>query len=181
MLFRQNSKVTYYIVTIFKSSNWTLDLLNSNYHASLGPLWQLNLLSNKHKWEMQGCVYVVLKFSGFKYQCKPRAFLYRKTLPLVKVWYLGALFSILDLPCGDTCLVGAYISRMAGLRLAFCAPGWICQGLFVPLAEGFLRPWQNMSVCTSLFFYPSIQSSLSIGPRLFSTPTTIQVWFIFDN
>ena len=29
---------------------------------------------------------VVLKISGFKYQCKPMAFICRKTLPLVKGW-----------------------------------------------------------------------------------------------
>ena len=64
-----------------KSRNWTSDILNYNYHARLDPLLQLNLLSNKHKWERKGCVCVVLKITGFKSQCKPRAFLCMETLP----------------------------------------------------------------------------------------------------
>ena len=42
---------------------------------------KFTFLSNKHKWERQGCVCVVLKIAGFKSQCKPRAFFCRKTLP----------------------------------------------------------------------------------------------------
>ena len=38
---------------------------------------------------MQGCVCVVLKIAGFKYKCKPRAFICMKSLPLVKGWDVG--------------------------------------------------------------------------------------------
>ena len=49
--------------------------------CKVGSSLTINLKKNKHKLERQGCVYVVLKISGFKYQWKPRAFLCRKTLP----------------------------------------------------------------------------------------------------
>ena len=64
-----------------KSSDWTSTLLKSNYHARLGPLWKLTSLTNKHIWERQGFVCVVLLIAGFKSQYKPRDFLCRKTLP----------------------------------------------------------------------------------------------------
>ena len=43
---------------------------------------------------------------------------------------------------------------MADLWLSSCAIGWICQGLFAPLAKGFSFPWLNMSVGTSFFVCP---------------------------
>ena len=57
-----------------------------NYHERLGPLCQFIFLSNKHKQERQSCVCVVLKIAVFKSQCKPRALLLSKTIPLVKEW-----------------------------------------------------------------------------------------------
>ena len=35
-------------ISPIKYSNWTSDLLNSNYHARLGYIWQLTLLSKKN-------------------------------------------------------------------------------------------------------------------------------------
>ena len=62
-----------YLLSIL--ATWPRLLSAPNCHARLGPLWKLTFLSNKHKWERRGCVYVVLKIAGFKSQCKPRAFL----------------------------------------------------------------------------------------------------------
>ena len=44
---------------------------NLNYHARLVPLWKLTFLSNKYKWERQGCVFVVLKLQGLNLNANP--------------------------------------------------------------------------------------------------------------
>ena len=64
-----------------KSSDWTLDLLGSQLPCKVGSSLKNNSLSNKHKWERQGCVCLVLKIAAFKSKCKPRTFLCKKTLP----------------------------------------------------------------------------------------------------
>ena len=64
-----------------KSSDWTLDFIKYQLPCKVGSSLTINFFSNKHKWERQGCVCVVLKIAGFKYQCKPRDFLYSKTFP----------------------------------------------------------------------------------------------------
>ena len=52
--------------------DWTLDIFNSNYyHARLVTPWQLTLLSNKHKWERQGCVCGAKKLQGLNLDTNP--------------------------------------------------------------------------------------------------------------
>ena len=52
--------------------------------------------------------------AGFKPQWKPKTFLCRKTIPLVKGWYVGdfCLHYATDPAC-NTCLIGVYSRRMA--------------------------------------------------------------------
>ena len=64
-----------------KSSDWTSDLLDSQLPLKVGSSLAIYFLSNKHKYEKQGCVCIVLNIAGFKSQCKPRVLLCMKTLP----------------------------------------------------------------------------------------------------
>ena len=82
---------------------------------------------------------VVLKIAGFKYQCKPRAFLCRKNLPMVKGWDVGCFYflyyeklSLRQHLLGNLAL----ISGMAESWLAFRVPG----GIFT---RAFLAPWRG--------------------------------------
>ena len=99
-------------------------------------------------------MFVVLKIAGFKSQCKPRAFLFRKTLPLVKGWDVGCFYFLyynkLSL---KQHLIGnpALISGMAESWLNLCAPGGIFTRSFRSLARGILSPWLNISMGTSIF------------------------------
>ena len=69
---------------LVKSRNWTLDFLDSQLLCKVGFSLTVYFLSNKHKQERRSCVCAVLKMAGFKYQFKPRVFLCRETLPLIK-------------------------------------------------------------------------------------------------
>ena len=82
---------------------------------------------------------VVLKTAGFKSQYKPRAFLCRKTLPLVKGWDVGCFYFLYyDKLSLRQHLLGnpGLISGMAESWLNFCAPG----GIFT---RDFLDPWRG--------------------------------------
>ena len=124
----------FYCVFIYQVQR--LDLSSSRVSISMHA-WVLfgNFFwSNKHKQEMQGCLCVVLKIAGFKSQCKLRVFLYRKTLPLVKGWYLGFFYFLYqDKLYLRKHLLGnlALISGIAESRMAFCAPGGIFTRAFI--------------------------------------------------
>ena len=84
-------------------------------------------------------MFVVLKTSGFKSQCKPRAFLYKKNLPLVKGWDVGCFYflyyeklSLRQHLLGNLAL----ISGMAESQLAFRAPGGIFTRDFLAPGRG---------------------------------------------
>ena len=82
---------------------------------------------------------VVLKTSGFKSQCKPRAFLCRKSVLLVKRWYVGCFYFLYyDKLSLWQQLIGnlALISGMAESQLAFRAPGGIFTRDFLAPGRG---------------------------------------------
>ena len=116
---------------------------------------------------------VVLKISGFKSKCKPRAFLFRKTLPLVEGWDVGCFyflyynrFSLRQHLLGNLAL----ISGMAESRLAFRAPGGIFTRVSLAPWWGAFRALGWIFLWARHFFVcSSTQSSLETGPWIFLT------------
>ena len=81
-------------ITPIKSSDWNLALLGSQLTCKVCSFLTIHFFVKKIKWERKGCVCVVIKIAGFKYQWKPRDLLCRKTLPPgFKAYHLQRFFS----------------------------------------------------------------------------------------
>ena len=128
-----NSSVSANIVLKFrriKSRNWNSDFLNSNYHASLGPLWQLTLLSNKQKWERKDCVFDAKKPQGLNLNANPGLSFPVKLSHWLKVgmWVLiGYLKPSLRQHLLGRCRIQRNGWFAAGLRATGKICQWSCQ------------------------------------------------------
>ena len=133
----------YHIMLLkFKSNDWTSALINSIYHSRLCLLWLLTLFSNKHKWEMKGCVWCK-NITGFKSLCKTKAFLVvvlrnfcRSRLRLVAVSIPALLYHQYVCITSHCCslLLNCYLDLLLTLwkhllgRCLFQKNGWFSAG-----------------------------------------------------
>ena len=131
-----------------KSSDGRSALLDSQLTCKVGSSLIFFFFFFKQTWMGKAKLYVCgVKNRKVKSKCKPRCFIFRKTLPVP-----------------NTCLVYGWISA------GFLQP---CLNIYKrfsrSLVGGVSSSWLNISVGTSFFVYPSPQSSLATGPRLFLT------------
>ena len=166
---------------MIKSSNWTQGLIDSQLSCKVWSSFKIYFLSNKHKQERQSCVCVVLNIAWFISQCKPRAFLCRRTLSLVKGWDVCCFyFPYYDKLSLRQHFLGniALISGMAESR------PWrnIYKGFSCSLARGFSRPLTKYfcgNITFSCVHRPNQVYRLDLGSSRLSI--TMQGWVLFDK